>query len=371
MAARTPVRHTVDRFLRLLELAGGPPSPVRAEAGRSRTATGPYPPALPLLDVRSPAEFHQGHIPGARGLPLFSDAERAAVGTLHAERGGEAALLHGLACVGPRLEELARCLLDAAGQGGELAVYCSRGGMRSASLVWLCGILGLRAHVLEGGYKAFRRYVLQCFALPRTLLILGGRTGSGKTEILHRMARLGAQVVDLEGMAGHRGSAFGAVAGCPQPTCEHFENRLAVALSQRDPLLPIWVEDECENLGCVNLPRFFFRQLRAAPVLVLQMPWRARLERVLAEYGGMPRDAMAAGLERIKKRLGGLEHKRGLCCLARGDLPGFAAILLEYYDRAYAKQLRDRPVAATADASSTEAATDLLLRLAESGLRLP
>ena len=364
--SRDPVRHSISNFLALLGLGGGSSASTRRGAVACRSpAIGPHPPLLPLLDARSPLEFSQGHIPGALSLPLFSDEERASVGTLYKEQGHETAVLHGLACVGPRLEALARRLLEAAGPGRELAVYCSRGGMRSASLAWLCGPLGVQAHVLDGGYKTFRRYVLQYCEAPCALLVLGGRTGSGKTEALHRMAGLGAQVVDLEGLARHRGSAFGYLADSPQPTCEQFENSLAVALGQCDPAAPVWVEDECENLGSVNLPRPFFRQVRDAPVLVLQVPEEARLARVLVEYGDMPPEEMATCLDRIQKRLGGLQHKTGRACIENGDLPGLAAILLGYYDKAYEKQLRDRRLIALAEAESAEAAAPLLLRLAQ------
>jgi tRNA 2-selenouridine synthase len=261
------------------------------------------------------------------------------------------------------VEGLENRLLDAAGPGRELALYCSRGGMRSASLAWLCGTLGLAAHLLDGGYKAFRRHVPQCFDRRYTLLVLGGRTGSGKTDVLHRLAGLGAQMVDLEGLARHRGSVFGALDGHPQPTCEHFENLLAVALEQCDSSRSIWVEDESENLGGVNLPGPFLRQLRAAPVLVLQTEREIRLKRVITEYGALPRERMAQCLDRIKKRLGGLDHKQGHAFLAQGDLPGVAGILLEYYDRAYARQLSERRVAGTVAFASAEAAAEQLLRL--------
>ena len=354
-------RHAAADFLRVLGLDG------TEGTERFPAGMGPHPPRLPLLDARSPAEFAQGHIPGAASFPLFSDEERASVGTLYKREGREPAMLSGLALVGPRLEDMGRRLLETAGTGKELAVYCSRGGMRSGSIAWLCGTLGIRAHVLDGGYKAFRRRVLLSFEEHYNLLVLGGKTGSGKTDVLHRMAGLGVLVVDLEGLARHRGSAFGAVPDMPQPTSEHFENRLSVALGQCGGAAPIWVEDESENLGKVNVPRSFFKRLRGAPVFFLQTPADSRLERVLKEYGTLPKDEMADSLDRIKRRLGGLEHKRGHACLQAGDLSGLAAILLEYYDRAYAKQLNERPVAATVEARTVEEAAQRLLELSKQG----
>lgn len=330
-----------------------------------RVDCGPFPPTLPLVDVRSPAEFQQGHIPGAVNIPLFSDSERAKVGTVYKTLGRDEAVVQGLAFVGPRLEAMARAFLSLAAGGRDVAVYCSRGGMRSGSVAWLMRTLGLRAHVLEGGYKTFRRHVLAFFSCfqdspPYALRVLGGRTGSGKTEVLRLMAEKKAQVVDLEGLARHRGSAFGALEGIPQPSNEHFENLLALALKQCDPAFPVWVEDECENLGRINLPGAFFRCLRAAPLAVLEVPHEARLARVLADYGDTPKGEMLSGIDRIRKRLGGLEHKRAQAFLEENNMRELAEILLAYYDRAYEKQLRCRtPYAVVNAVAPADAARDL------------
>lgn len=350
-------RYPADLFLRSLGLSGGPPP---GPLPGTRDGSLPLPPLLPLVDVRSPAEFAQGHIPGARNLPLFSDTERAEVGTLYKGSGRETAMLRGLAHVGPRLESMAGEALNLAGPGGELALYCSRGGMRSASMGWLCGTAGLKVFLLKDGYKAFRRHVLEELEKPRRLRILGGRTGAGKTEVLRQMARRGAQVIDLEGLARHRGSAFGSFPGVEQPSSSHFENLLAVCLGQCDPDREIWLEDESENLGSANIPRGFHRQMREAPLTILDMPIEARKARVLGEYSDIPAGDMAGDLDRIKKRLGGLEHKRAHECLAAGDLPGLAAILLDYYDRAYDKQLDKRPPTAVIRAATPEEAVERL-----------
>lgn len=356
-------RHQVHDFLRIgperntsddgTGMRGVPPRP------------GPHTP-LPLIDVRSPGEFARGHIPGAENIPLFSDVERAEVGTLYKRQGYDAAVLQGLAFVGPKLESLARQVLALCGRDGEngpeAALYCERGGMRSGSVAWLLQTAGCAAHILEGGYRRFRRYVLDLFEKPHNLRVLGGSTGSGKTEALHCMAREGVRIVDIEGLARHRGSAFGWLPDCPQPSQEHFENLLAMALDSRDPEIPIWVEDECENLGRINLPKPLYRQLRAAPLVLLEVPDAARLARVLEEYGHMPPEEMGQCLDRIRKRLGGLAHKQAHACLAQKDLAGLARILLDYYDRAYAKQLNGRRTLAVVRAASAQAAAPLLSR---------
>jgi tRNA 2-selenouridine synthase len=341
---------------------------------------------MPLLDVRSPAEFARGHIPGAVNTPLFDDAGRAEVGALYARVGQRAAFLRGLELAGSRLAFMARSAFAAwegfphnSGQLSEppapstarpgmigeprpeIALHCWRGGMRSKSVAWLLRTAGLRTHVLRGGYKAFRRFVLASFEAPMRLMALGGRTGSGKTETLACLRENGAQVIDLESLAGHRGSAFGGYADKPQPSGEHFENSLAMALFRLDAGKPVWIEDESENLGNVNLPRSFYRQLRAAPLVLQETPGNARLARVLREYGDQTPEAIGTSLGRIQKRLGGLEHRRALEYLAAGDLPALARLLLAYYDRAYDKQAATRrPVAVIVAASPEDAARRIL-----------
>lgn len=356
----------VHRFLEYCTLSG---------ACEGCRCCGPRAPSIPLVDVRSPGEYQQGHIPGAINLPLFSDIERAEVGTVYRHQGADAAILLGLRIVGPKMEGLALRAREIAGPGREAAMYCSRGGMRSGSMAWLFGMAGVRCHVLEGGYKAFRRYVLSFLAedvaghARYRLLVLGGGTGSGKTETLHGLAALGAQVLDLEGMARHRGSAFGAVPGEDQPSYEHFENRVAVALAQCDPARPVWVEDESENIGSINQPRPFYGLLRQSSLVVLDVPRERRLERVLAEYSDLPREYMEQAVDRIRKRLGGQEHKRAHAALAEGDLPTLAEILLDYYDRAYNKQILARPVTARVEAVDAEQAVKLLLEAASNTAR--
>lgn len=297
---------------------------------------------MPLLDVRSPSEFARGHIPGAVSFPLFNDEERAEVGTLYTQTGRQAAVVRGLALVGPKLSGMAERGLELAGERRELALTCWRGGMRSASVAWLLQQAGITTHCLPGGYKAYRTYIQSLFALPWRLLVLGGMTGSGKTEILHALASQ-SQVIDLEGLAKHRGSAFGALPQEPQPTTEHFENRMGDALLPLDPAHPIWVEDECQNLGMINIPQAFYARMQAAPLIRLHTPRPDRLKRVLYGYDPARNNFAAEGMDRIRKRLGDENHRKAKAALAAGEYETAAGILLDYYDRAYEKQLRKRP----------------------------
>ena len=227
--------------------------------------------ATPIIDVRSPGEFAHGHIPGARNVPLFDNEERAVVGTLYKQHGRDAALLEGLRIVGPKLAgivETARAIAP----DGRIGVHCWRGGERSASVAWLLDKAGgFTVNVLRRGYKAFRHHVQASFNEPLELIIVGGYTGTGKTDLIHALGAMGEQVIDLEGLASHRGSSFGALGLPPQPTTEHFENLLWHEVRNLDASRPIWLEDESLMIGRVKIPDGVFNQLRAAKMIFIEM----------------------------------------------------------------------------------------------------
>lgn len=295
------------------------------------------------IDVRSPAEYAQGHIPGAVNVPLFSDAERAEVGTLYKQLGRQTAVLHGLAAVGPRLHTMAARLLElAAESNGPLQLYCWRGGMRSASVAWLADTLGLSTTRLEGGYKRFRRWVLDRFEAPLPLLLLGGRTGSGKTDLLQALHHAGAAVIDLEGLAHHRGSSFGGLGQEPQPSSEHFENLLAMALERFNDDAPIWLEAESAQVGRCRIPVGLWRQMQHAPVVELQRQDSERISRLVAVYGAQEREALHQATERISRRLGPQRTSLALAAIGAGDMATACVQMLDYYDRCYDHELQQR-----------------------------
>lgn len=297
---------------------------------------------LPIMDVRSPGEYARGHIPGVVNVPLFEDAERAVVGTLYKQTGRDAAVLEGLRIVGPKLAAIVERATELA-PDRRIAVHCWRGGERSGSVAWLLDKAGFaEVCTLKGGYKAFRNHVLESFNEVPELRILGGYTGTGKTETLRHLHALGEQVIDLEGLAHHKGSSFGMLGEEPQPTQEHFENVLWDALRRIDRARPVWLEDESRRIGKVLLPAQLHEALRAATVFFADMPQPQRVERLVADYGAFPKEALAAAVQRIARRIGPQHAKAALEALEGRDLATVARITLNYYDRTYAYGLAQR-----------------------------
>ena len=296
---------------------------------------------LPLIDVRSPGEFDQGHIPGAINIPLFTNEERARVGTRYKQVGKDSAVILGLELIGPKLVEFVKKSRRVAPEG-EVLVHCWRGGMRSGSFAWLLETAGMKATTLQKGYKAYRQEVLQTFSQPLKLLVLGGKTGSGKTDILRELAKRGEQVLDLEGLAHHKGSSFGALGQEPQPTTEQFENRLHQAWLKLDRTRRVWIEDESMSIGIVNIPSNLWSQMRSAPVAFVDVPKEWRIQRLVQEYGSFSFEQLAAAVNRIQKRLGGQHHRMALDALAQEDYALVADLTLSYYDKAYLHGLSQR-----------------------------
>lgn len=293
----------------------------------------------PLFDVRSPGEYRHAHLPGAINLPLFSDCERAEVGTCYKQQGPLPALMLGLERVGPKLPALVS-LVQQHASSGRVRLYCWRGGMRSQSVAHLLKLAGYEPAPLCGGYKRFRRWVLNQLERPMTLRLIGGFTGSGKSEILRELANCGEATLDLERLANHRGSAFGAVGLGEQPSQEEFENRIAWSLSQVEER-PIWVEDESRLIGTCRIPTKLYEGMQRASLFQVDRSREERVDRLLKEYGSAPISELIAGTEKIRKRLGGQRTQEIIGRLESQD-PAAVEMLLNYYDRAYAYGLEKR-----------------------------
>jgi tRNA 2-selenouridine synthase len=311
--------------------------------------------SYPVLDVRSPGEFSHAHIPGAYSFPLFTDDERKIVGTLYKQEGKKQAIKTGLDYFGKNMrkmvEDAEQIVADHARKGHEneaniVLVHCWRGGMRSAGVAWLLDLYGFRVYSLAGGYKAFRNWVLQQFEKPYEFNILGGYTGSGKTEVIHALAQKKYPVIDLEGIAVHKGSAFGGLGNGAQPTQEMFENQLAIELNRLTPNdqteAAIWVEDESQRIGLVNIPATLWKTLRTSPIFFLDIPFEERLNHITESYGQYPKEQLVNAIMRIQKRLGNLNAKNAINSLLENNYKESFRILLHYYDKYYMKGFNER-----------------------------
>jgi tRNA 2-selenouridine synthase len=298
---------------------------------------------LPLLDTRSEGEYTHAHIPGAINLPLLNNQEREKVGTCYKQKGREEAVLLGFDLVGGKFGDYIRKAkaISNIEQGmsnaeqPQMIVYCWRGGMRSNIMAWLIEKAGIKVYVLEGGYKTYRHWALNEFEEPLKLLVLGGKTGSGKTEVLHEMKKAGEQVIDLEGLAHHRGSAFGALGQPAQPTSEQFENNLALELLKIDRKKTLWLENESSKIGGVKIPDGIYNKMRATIVVEIEVPLENRIKNIARDYASFPKEKLAEATKRIEKKLGNKNMNDGLNYLQENDFYNWIKILLDYYDKAY------------------------------------
>jgi tRNA 2-selenouridine synthase len=289
---------------------------------------------MPAIDVRSPSEFVQGHIPGAFNRPLFNDEERTLVGTRYARSGRMASVMLGMDLTSGKFSGYIREIYHRCGENPFL-VHCWRGGMRSAAMAMLMDLAGMRPVVLEGGYKSFRNFVLRSFERNTPMIVLGGRTGTGKTIILKELMKLGEQVIDLEHIARHKGSAFGSLGMPPQQTNEQFENDLFKEWYHIDTSRHVWLEDESLSVGTNAIPRPIFLTMGQSPMIVIDMPKDLRIKRLVMEYTGFGLGELENSILRIQRRLGGENTAKAIQAIMKGNMADAANILLTYYDKAY------------------------------------
>ncbi|BFG71118.1 tRNA 2-selenouridine(34) synthase MnmH [Sediminibacterium sp. KACHI17] len=317
----------------------------------------------PVFDVRSEGEFQHACFPGAHSLPLFNNEERKVVGTAYKQESKQKAIKLGLEYFGPKMVKMVEeveSVLDSKQMtvNGKMngkkenkpveitdktvLVYCWRGGMRSAGVAWLLDLYGFKVYTLVGGYKSYRTWVLKQFEKEYPFKIIGGYTGSGKTEVLHALREQGEAIIDFEGLACHKGSAFGNLGQPKQPKQEMFENLLANALSVvSEKNSTIWLEDESQRIGEVNIPITLFKFMRTCRVYFLDIPFEERLKYIVTAYGKFKKEDLINATVRIQKRLGGLEAKTAVNYLIENDLHGAFGVLLHYYDRFYTKSMNN------------------------------
>lgn len=302
-----------------------------------------------VLDVRSPSEYAHAHIPNAHSFPLFSDEERKIVGTAYKQMSRENAIKFGLDYFGPnmrkmveKVELLSKVSDNEPHTSKKILIHCWRGGMRSGAVSWLLDLYGFQVFTLEGGYKSYRNWILQHFEKPYTFKIIGGFTGSGKTPLLYSLQQNNQAIIDLEGLANHKGSALGGIGQHPQPSQEMFENLLGMELSNYDTQTQIFLEDESQRIGNMQIPMMMWHNMRKSLVYFIDIPFEERLNYLTEEYGTQNKSELVTAIMRIQKRLGGLETKNAINYLLENNFKESFRILLKYYDKWYEKGLYNR-----------------------------
>ncbi|SEJ31879.1 tRNA 2-selenouridine synthase [Cyclobacterium xiamenense] len=296
--------------------------------------------AFPVLDTRSPAEYEQGHVPGAVSFPLFENTERETIGKLYKEKGKQAAISEGLRITGPKMADFIERAVAFDAQ--HFLLHCWRGGMRSQSIAWLLELYGFSVWIMKGGYKAYRNSLLSYFEDPPPLRVLTGATGSMKTAMLKQLRLTGEQVVDLEALANHQGSSFGNQLSTGQPTTEQFQNDLFEAFLALDPKKPVWIEDESFSIGRVHLIEPLYRNMQLAPHYHLELPLEKRIDVLLRDYGQLSEDKLITAIQGIARKLGVTNTGEAIARVEAGELGRAAAIVLNYYDRAYRKGIQQK-----------------------------
>jgi len=302
-----------------------------------------------IVDARTPLEFADDHLPGAINVPILTNAERVEIGTLYKQQGPQLARIRGLELTCHRFPAIVATIAEAA-KGLPVLVYCWRGGLRSESIAMLLEMTGYPVVKLAGGYKSFRATVSAFFEsvrLPVQLVVLHGMTGSGKTEFLLQLPQERYTVIDLEGLARHRGSAFGALGMDEQPDQKRFESLLWNSFRQAPADRPIVVEGESKRIGRLTLPGNLHEVMAESTKVWCNVSVATRVKRLSAEYALEEyRQPMAEALERIKKKLGGPQYEELQHKLAAWDIPGMAQDLIEqYYDKLYYRVRKWEPEA--------------------------
>jgi len=268
----------------------------------------------PLIDVRSPGEYYKGHMPNSINIPLFDNDERSIIGTIYKKEGRKKAVIEGLKLFEKKIELLLDNLfmnIDSYENISEnnnkelfIRIYCSRGGMRSQSIAWLLEKFKLNLVTLNGGYKIYRRWVLDSFSKKLNIVVIGGKTGTGKTRLLSLLEKYKYQTIDLEGFACHRGSTFGGLGMKEQPSNEQFENIIAEKLNTFNCSNNIFVEAESANIGKCKIPHELFNQMKNSRRIEIVRSESNRLDELIGTYSVFKKEELQESVLRIKKRLG-------------------------------------------------------------------
>jgi tRNA 2-selenouridine synthase len=295
-----------------------------------------------VLDTRSPKEYAQGHIPQAVNLPLLDDQQRHQVGICYKEKGQEAAVELGFELVGPFFSQKIKEAKKLA-QTRKVLIYCWRGGLRSNIMAWLLSTAGFEVLLLTGGYKGYRGLVLETLRQQRRFLVITGKTGSGKTELLKNLEQAGEHILDLEGLASHKGSSFGSLGQTFQTTQEHFENTITEILDPIPNDHSVFVEDESRRIGKLLVPDGIFNQIITAPCVELEIDSDVRQKRILEEYGGFDKSLLHERTLALARRMGPEKCKEAIEALSADNYAHWSAMMIDYYDKSYRYSFEKNP----------------------------
>ena len=311
----------------------------RIELEKFRSLSGP------LIDVRSPSEYYKGHMPKSINIPLFDNDERSKIGTIYKKEGREKAVMEGLEIFEKKMEKLLDNLFNKIDSHkinsketdieSFVRIYCSRGGMRSLSISWLLEKYKMNSITLKGGYKKYRRWILDCFSKKWNIIIIGGKTGTGKTRLLSLLDKYNYQTIDLEGFACHRGSTFGGLGMKEQPSNEKFENKIGEKLHSFKRMNNVFVEAESANIGKCKIPHEFFQQMKNSRRIEIIRSESNRLDELINTYSVFKKEDLQESVLRIKKRLGPQRTKIAIESIDNEKWELVCRSVLDYYDRCY------------------------------------
>jgi len=299
----------------------------------------------PLIDVRSPGEYYKGHMPNSINIPLFDNDERSIIGTIYKKEGREKAVIEGLKFVEKKMELLLDNLfmyIDSYKNISKdnnkepfIRIYCSRGGMRSQSIGWLLEKFRFNISILNGGYKKYRRWVLNSFSKKLNIVVIGGKTGTGKTRLLSLLEKNKYQTIDLEAFACHRGSTFGGLGMKEQPSNEQYENKIAEKINSFKISNNIFVEAESANIGKCKIPHELFNQMKNSKRIEILRSESNRLEELINTYSVFKKEELRESVLRINKRLGPQRTKIALESINNEKWEIVCRSVLDYYDKCY------------------------------------
>ena len=299
----------------------------------------------PIIDVRSPSEYSKGHWPGAINIPLFTNSEREIIGKSYKKESRLKAIFNGLKITMPKTTKFLEIIMQATSKqekgNKSLRIYCWRGGMRSNSFAWLARTIGIKTYLLKGGYKNYRKWVLNQFESDLPIRLIGGKTGTGKTDLLNYINDKKIFVIDLEGIANHRGSSFGSLGMKRQPSTQQFENILAESLDKfhASNAIEIWLEAESSNLGKCRIPNSLYKKMKKAPTIEIIKTKNERIENLVNVYSQNSQNELKEAVNRISKRLGPQRTKEALVAIETKDWSEACKAMLDYYDKCYEYEL--------------------------------